>query len=116
MSKLTELARTNRKNPTDAERNLFYALRELKVAHFQRQFPIGDRYIADIICRKHRLVIECDGGQHYTESGMESDAARTEFLQRLGYKVLRFDNEDILKNINWVLFEICSQIGVPYQL
>ncbi|MDR1337802.1 MAG: endonuclease domain-containing protein [Rickettsiales bacterium] len=115
MSKLTNLARVNRKNPTDSEKKLFYALRDLKIAHFQRQFPIGDKYIADIACRKHRLVIECDGSQHYTESGLASDWARDEFLQRYGYKIIRFSNGDIMKNINGVLYEICRELGVGYQ-
>lgn len=116
MSKLTNLARNNRKNPTDAERKLYYALRELNIGHFQRQFPIGDKYIADFIWRARRLIIECDGGQHYTESGLESDTQRTEFLQTQGYKILRFGNDEIMKNINGVLYEICREVGIEYTL
>jgi very-short-patch-repair endonuclease len=101
MSNLTNLARANRKNPTPAESKLYYALRELKIGHWSRQFPIGNKYIADIICRSKRLIIECDGGQHYTKDGLESDNVRTEFLRQQGYTVLHFGNDEILKKYKW---------------
>ncbi len=116
MTKLTNLARANRKNQTDAEKKLYYALKDLKIGRFQRQFPINDRYIADLIWRKRRRIIECDGGQHYTESGLESDELRTEYLNKQGYKVLRFDNDRVLKNMNAVLYEICRELGIEYEL
>jgi very-short-patch-repair endonuclease len=115
MAKLTDIARSNRKNPTDAEKKLYYALRDLKIGRFQRQFPINDKYIADLIWRKKRIIIECDGGQHHTSDGLEYDFARTEFIQRQGYTVMRFDNDDIIKNINGVLYEICKDLGIEYK-
>lgn len=115
MSKLTNIARANRKNQTDAEKKLYYALKDLRIGRFQRQFPISDKYIADLIWRQQRIIIECDGGQHFTESGLESDEVRSKFLNGQGYKVLRFGNDDILKNINGVLYEICKELGIDYE-
>lgn len=111
MLKLTNLARENRKNPTDSEKKLYYTLRNLKIGRFQRQFPINDKYIVDLIWRERRLIIECDGIGHHTDKGLKYDKERTEFLQKQGYKILRFDNNDIMKNIDWVLNEILSQMN-----
>ena len=68
---------------------------------FRRQYPIGD-YIVDFICRKKKIIIELDGGQHNELENIEKDKQRTEFLNSLGYKVLRFWNNDIDNNIEGV--------------
>ncbi|MCL2748763.1 MAG: endonuclease domain-containing protein [Alphaproteobacteria bacterium] len=112
MSVLTELARWNRKNPTKAENKLYYALHDAKIGKFQRQFVIDDKYIADLIWRRRRFIIECDGSQHYTEAGIDADEERTKYLIAQGYRILRFGNDEVLKNIDGVLWKICEELGL----
>lgn len=69
---------------------------------FYRQYGIGN-YIADFYCPKLKLVIELDGGQHYTEEGLEYDKTREDYMSSLGIKTIRFSNSDIMKNIEGVL-------------
>ncbi|MBV9550215.1 MAG: endonuclease domain-containing protein [Alphaproteobacteria bacterium] len=90
-------ARWLRKNPTEAERRLWHALRLLKPLglHFRRQPPIGP-YFADFACHRSRLVVELDGSQHTESAAIEYDARRTAYLNRRGYRVLRFWNSEIL--------------------
>ena len=91
-----ERARTLRTTMTDAERRLWACLRNRRFVgyKFRRQHPLGP-FIADFACIEHRLVIEADGGQH-AES--KSDDRRTAWLEHRGWRVLRFWNNDILKN------------------
>ena len=98
----TPLAKRLRRQPTNAETLLWQHLRnrQLDGWKFKRQFPI-DRYVVDFCCADARLIIELDGGQHATQ--IESDAKRTEVLSAMGYLVLRFWNNDVLKNIDGVL-------------
>lgn len=90
-------ARALRKQPTDAERKLWYLLRALKPLglHFRRQAPIGV-YIADFVWHAGKLVVELDGSQH-AEARLNYDAKRTAWLESQGYCVLRFWNNDVLK-------------------
>jgi very-short-patch-repair endonuclease len=89
-------ARTFRREMTDAERRLWSLLRGRRLSgyKFRRQRPLGP-FIADFACIEHRLVIEADGGQH-NES--DRDARRTAWLEKLGWRVLRFWNNEILQN------------------
>ena len=89
-------ARRLRRNETDAEHRLWSMLRNRRVnGHkFVRQVGIG-RYVADFVCRAQMLIVEVDGGQH---SASVTDAQRTVDLNRLGYAVLRFWNNEILTN------------------
>jgi len=99
-------ARQMRGNPTDAERKLWWHLRRrLKTpgTHFRRQVRIG-RYIADFVCHSARLVVEVDGGQHAEMTAVDQE--RSKDLEANGYRVLRFWNNDVLKNIDGVLEEI----------
>jgi len=100
--------------PTDAERKLWWHLRHrLPVAntHFRRQVRLGT-YIVDFASHAARIVIEVDGGQHTQRSN--ADAARTKFLQSEGYRVLRYWNNDVLKNIDGVLEDIqCAITATP---
>ena len=95
-------ARKLRKNMTEAEKLLWYHLRDRRFfsVKFRRQHPLGP-YITDYACIEHKLVIECDGGQHGIQ--IEKDATRTQFLEKIGYKVVRFWNNDILENLYGVL-------------
>jgi len=98
---LKEYSKTLRKNMTDSERLLWSKLKssQLKGYQFNRQKPIGN-YIVDFYCIKAKLVIEVDGGQHYTEEGKESDRIRDKYIVGRGLRVLRFSDGDILKNID----------------
>ena len=69
---------------------------------FRRQYPIN-RYIADFCCPDLRLVIEVDGAVHETEAQIAHDRNRGEYLQSLGYYVLRFTNEEVLLSSRSVL-------------
>ena len=86
---------------TPWERKLWYDFLRTYPVRFQRQKPI-DNYIVDFYCASHKLVIELDGGQHYEESGIEYDRQRTQVLERLGVRVLRFSNRDVDTNFQGV--------------
>ena len=98
-----------RKNLTDAERRLWARIRgkQLKGYQFYRQKIIGD-YIVDFYCPKAKLVIELDGGQHYTEEGRQKDERRGESLASRGLQVLRFSDRDVMTQIDSVLEKIWS--------
>ena len=101
-----------RRETTDAERKLWRALRnrQLDGAKFRRQQPIGP-FIADFVCQERRLIIEADGGQH---SESLNDARRTAFLESKGYRVLRFWNNDILRNVDGVAQIIATVLSTPH--
>jgi very-short-patch-repair endonuclease len=96
-----ELARTLRRNATDAEKSLWRLLRasQLASAKFRRQQPIGP-YIADFISFSHRIVIECDGGQHCDNP---ADLARDAWFASQGFRTFRFWNNEVLGNPEGVL-------------
>jgi very-short-patch-repair endonuclease len=102
-------ARGLRHETTEAERKLWPCLKQIALngSHFRRQATIGP-YFADFACHALRIVIEIDGGQH-NESA--SDAARTRYLEALGYRVLRFWNNDVLNNAEGVAEVIAAAIA-----
>jgi len=106
-TKLIEFARELRKNQTDAETVLWQLLRnrQLNNLKFRRQHPI-DNYIADFYCHELKLVIELDGGQHFTDKGKQKDIQRTSNLKQHGIEVLRFDNRQVLTETEAVLESI----------
>jgi very-short-patch-repair endonuclease len=108
---LKQSARQLRNNMTDAERYLWSKLRarQLEKCWFYRQKPIGD-YIVDFFCPKAKLVIEVDGGQHFSGETKEYDRIRDDYIKSLGLKVLRFSNSEVLKNIEGVVERIASEI------
>lgn len=104
--KLTSNARSMRKSPTEAERRLWRCLSNKQLGYkFRRQHPMGAQYIADFICLERKLIIELDGSQH-AEQKKEYDDQRTVFLHAEGYRVLRFWNNDVLKNTQ----DVCKTI------
>ncbi len=109
--KMKILARNLRENMTDAERLIWSKLRmkQLKNCQFYRQKVIGN-YIVDFYCPKAKLVVEVDGGQHYMDEGKKKDEKRDSYIQRLGLKVLRFSDRDVLKNINSVSEEVFNNL------
>ncbi|MCA3579911.1 MAG: endonuclease domain-containing protein [Bradyrhizobium sp.] len=82
----------------------------LNGAVFRRQVPI-DNYIADFVCHAAKLVIELDGGQHFSDEGERADAARSAVIEAKGFKVLRFSNLDVMTNRAGVLETIAAAIA-----
>jgi len=101
-------ARNLRRTLTDAELQLWQLLRprQLVDAKFRRQVPIGP-WIVDFVCFEHMLVVEADGSQHAEN---QRDQARDADLQERGFRILRFWNNDILRNTNGVLQQIFETI------
>lgn len=94
---------------TDAERRLWTAIRLSDLPfRIQRQRVIGP-YICDFASLEAGLVIELDGSQHLTAEGAAKDRARDEYLQGLGFTVLRFSDIDVLKNAEGVMEEIVRE-------
>ena len=87
-------ARQLRKEMTPQERHLWYDFLRYYPVKIYKQRIIGT-YIVDFYCAKAKLVIEIDGSQHFEERGMQYDAQRTEYLESLGLKVVRYSNADI---------------------
>jgi very-short-patch-repair endonuclease len=107
---LKEFAKANRREMTESERVLWEALRKLNCGyHFRRQHSIGD-YITDFICLKRKLVIEVDGGYHNEPMQQQDDQMRTDFLESIGYTVIRFKNEEIYNNLNEVVMRIKEKL------
>ena len=101
---------TLRKDATDAERRLWLQLRDRRLQgfKFRRQRQIG-KFIVDFVCLECKLVLEIDGGQH--AEATKYDESRTAFLESLGYRVIRFWNNDVLANTDGVLEEILRVLG-----
>ena len=91
---------------TPAEATLWQNLRNRNLGYkFRRQHPI-DRFIVDFYCAEAKLCIEIDGGSHFEKEQEEYDKARTEFLEALGYQVVRYTNNDVRYNIHAVVDQI----------
>ena len=101
----TTRARSLRDSQTEAEKRLWYALRDRRLCglKFRRQVPLGP-YIADFYCPAARLIVEADGGHH----NMASDAFRDGWMAAQGIITLRFWNSDILQNLQGVLATIAD--------
>ncbi len=93
---------------TDAERKLWYRISNRQMAgyKFVRQEPIGP-YIADFVCREHRIIVELDGSQHAESL---HDAVRDAYLASIGYRVLRFWNAEVFAALESVLDTILATI------
>jgi very-short-patch-repair endonuclease len=112
---MIELAKQLRRSQTDAEKLMWHLIRSRQLANakFRRQHPI-EGYITDFYCHEYKLVIELDGSQHFTESGTTTDAQRTARLKALGIEVLRFDNRQVLTDIEAVLQMIYDRLTDPH--
>jgi len=113
-SNLKLLGRRLRDNLTDAEKLLWRKIRKKQIGNLQfyRQRPIGS-YIADFYCDKAKLIIEIDGGQHYEKENILKDRTRDEYFRKIGLRVVRFTNLDILKNIDNVVESVYQKIKNP---
>ena len=107
---LTLIARRLRKDMTKEERHLWYDFLRGYPIRFLRQKVVG-KYVVDFYCAAANLVVELDGSQHFEDAGRVCDAARTEFLQKYGLRVLRFANNDVMKNFEGV----CTAIDKAVQ-
>lgn len=99
------LAKNLRKNMTPWERKLWYEFLRQYPVRFQRQKAIGD-YIVDFYCAKARLVVELDGGGHYSPEEIEKDTLRTNVLNQMNLTVLRVCNLEIDHNFSGVCAHI----------
>ncbi|HNA90182.1 MAG TPA: endonuclease domain-containing protein [Anaerolineales bacterium] len=97
-----------RKELTPAERKLWAVIRNDQLGgNFRRQHAIGI-YIPDFVCIEKKLIIELDGSQHLEQE--EYDKERTKYLESQGYKVIRFWNNDVVKNIEGVILAIMNAL------
>jgi very-short-patch-repair endonuclease len=105
-------ARSLRRDSTDAERIIWSALRahRLNGASFRRQTPVGP-YVADFLCHSAKLIVEIDGGQHFEREQQKRDARREAFLTSKGYRILRFNNLDVMTNRHGVLESIAAALA-----
>ncbi len=110
MGTIPALAKTLRRKMTEPERRLWYFLRGRRLAKFKfrRQVPIGP-FIVDFICMEAKLIVELDGSQHAKRR--EADQQRTEMLEKLGYRVIRFSNPDLLQSREAVLGTILGVLS-----
>lgn len=89
-------SRRNRKDMTDAETALWSIIRNKQLGYkFRRQYIIGD-YITDFACIEKHLILEVDGGYHFTDEQRKEDEIRTQFISRMGFRVLRFANGEVI--------------------
>jgi very-short-patch-repair endonuclease len=112
---MRDRARNLRRSQTEAESELWKRLRACQIEHakFRRQQPIGP-FIADFCCMEYRLVVELDGGHHANESETSADQRRTAFLAQRGYRVLRFWDHEVLRDVEAVLDSIVAAIKSPH--
>ena len=108
---LKHFSRALRCNMTDAERCLWWRIRNKQLAgvQFNRQKPILS-FIVDFYCPRAKLVVELDGAQHLEAEHLQKDVARDEALQRLGIKVLRFDDRQLLTETDAVVAVIYEEV------
>jgi len=104
-----ENRRKLRKNQTQAEQKIWSRLKGKNLGFkFFRQYSVG-KYILDFYCPKKRLAVELDGGHHLEESHQEYDKMRSFYLQSKNIRVLRFWNNDVLKNPTLILERIVEE-------
>ncbi|MGR6980206.1 endonuclease domain-containing protein [Testudinibacter sp. P27/CKL/0425] len=110
-ARLRQYAKQLRANPTDAEQNLWYHLRNRRLGgiKFLRQKIIGG-YIVDFLSFDIQLIIELDGSQHNEDKQKQYDEERTHYLETQGFRVIRFWNDEILREMESVLEIIWSFI------
>jgi very-short-patch-repair endonuclease len=108
-ARLTSRARQLRREPTPAERKLWYEFLAGLPQKFTRQKPLGN-YIADFYCARQLLVIELDGDSHYLETAARYDGARSAALRARGIRVVRFTNKDVMESFEGVCMAILSEL------
>ncbi len=110
-SLLHDHAKAMRSEPTEAESILWEMLRGNKTGYkFRRQHQI-DRFIPDFVCLEKKLIVEIDGEYHLSDEQIELDEARTDILEELGYKIIRFSNEDVKSVPHFVVEKIKGELS-----
>jgi len=101
---------------TDAEKRIWARLRrkQLKGYQFYRQKNIGD-YIVDFYCPSAGLIVEIDGGQHFSEEGLSKDKVRDGYLERLGFTVLRFTDTEVFQEIDKVMERLWEHLQQSHE-
>jgi len=108
---LKEFAKKNKQYSTDAERLIWHYLRGNGLGvKFNRQYIISD-YIVDFVCLERKLIVEIDGGYHSEYEQIQKDEHRTEHLNKLGFKVVRYTNEEVFEDIERVLLNIKEELS-----
>jgi very-short-patch-repair endonuclease len=110
----TNRSRALRSRPISAEARLWSHLRHRQLGghKFVRQMPI-DSYFVDFVCRERKVVVEVDGGTHWTDAELARDKRRTCRLEALGYRVFRISNDDVYNNLDCMLDELLAFIEAP---
>ena len=112
---INELKKERIKNPTEAEKVLWKSLKTKQLDGYKfRREHIIDEYIVDFVCLAKKLVIEVDGGYHDSIEIQEADKFRTENLEELGFRVIRFTNEEVIGNIDGVLEKIKYELRMSF--
>ncbi|MGC1203720.1 MAG: class I tRNA ligase family protein, partial [Flavobacteriaceae bacterium] len=112
---INELKKQRIKNPTEAEKVLWECLKTKQLDGYKfRREHIIDEYIVDFVCLAKNLVIEVDGGYHNNAEIKEADKFRTENLEDLGFRVIRFTNEEVIGNIDNVLKKIEYELRMSF--
>lgn len=107
---LKDFAKNNKKYPTEAESILWDYLKRNNLGKpFRRQYIIGN-YVVDFLCLPARLAIELDGGYHQLPQQIEDDKTRSEWLNEHGFNVIRFNNEEVICDIESVLQRIKERL------
>jgi very-short-patch-repair endonuclease len=115
--RLKKVARVLRKNMTEAERALWQRVRRKQIhgVQFYRQKPLLS-FIVDFYCPKANLVIELDGGQHFEADKQAKDRQRDEELSAVGLSVLRFNNLEVIKELDAVMAVIWRTVGAALEI
>jgi very-short-patch-repair endonuclease len=110
----TTRAKQLRIDSTKPEKIIWEQLRAHRLGglKFRRQVIVG-HYIADFVCKAKKLIIEIDGLQHTEESARLRDEKRTADLGKMGYRILRYSNDQILHHLSMVIDDIYRQVGMP---
>jgi very-short-patch-repair endonuclease len=106
-------AKALRRKSTEPEKRLWWHLRRrlpTEGTHFRRQVALGP-YVADFCCLAHKLVVEVDGNQHGSDAALAHDAARTAYLEAQGFRVVRFSNFEVAREIDTVLDTILAALA-----
>tara|TARA_R110002049_G_scaffold2195_1_gene15836 strand:- start:2255 stop:6112 length:3858 start_codon:yes stop_codon:yes gene_type:complete len=112
---INELKKERIKNPTAAEKALWVCLKTKQLGGFKfRREHIIDEYIVDFVCLSKNLIIEVDGAYHNDPETQEADKFRTENLEELGFRVIRFTNEEVIGNIDNVLNKIEYELRMSF--
>ncbi len=111
MQDIKSFVKNLRHNLTDPEKILWHYIRNRRFSNykFRRQVLIG-KYIADFVCYEKMLVVELDGREHLESENIIHDELRTRYLNKRGFKVVRYYNTDILNNISSVLQDLWNNL------